>query len=238
MKSAEEELYHQIWREKILREPDVSADGESRTRAAVSMIGKGARFLDIGCGEGTLATHVRGLFAEVHGIDISEEAVQLAINNGVRALRANLNVDPIPFPENHFDVVTALDVIEHVFDPIRLIREIHRVLTPGGYTVISTPNIRKIQRVLTLVRGRFPRTSYDPVGYDGGHLHYFTSQDMRALLEQERFKVTLIDGICSDRRTRKYRLAVGILGKRFEKEFLSNAIVVKANKIERRGTKA
>lgn len=231
MKSAEEELYREIWREKILREPDVSADGELRTKAAASMIGRGARFLDIGCGEGTLATRVRNLFTEIHGIDISEEAVQLAIKNGVRALRANLNVGPIPFPENHFDVVTALNVIEHVFDPIRLIREIHRVLTPGGYIVISTPNIRKIQRVLTLVRGRFPRTSYDPVGYDGGHLHYFTSQDMRTLLEQHRFKVTLIDGICSDRRTWKYRLAVGILGKAFEKEFLSNAILVKANKI-------
>jgi methionine biosynthesis protein MetW len=230
MKSVEEELYGEIWRQKILREPDVAADGESRTNAAASRIGGGARFLDIGCGEGTLATRVRKLFTEIHGIDISEEAVQLAIRNGVRALRVNLNVDPIPFPENHFDVVTALDVIEHVFDPMRLVREIHRVLTPRGYTVISTPNIRKIQRVLTLVRGRFPRTSYDPVGYDGGHLHYFTSQDMRALLERQGFEVTLIDGICSDRRTWKYRLVVAFLGKNFEKEFLSNAILVKANK--------
>jgi methionine biosynthesis protein MetW len=230
MKSVEEELYGEIWRQKILREPDVAADGESRTNAAASRIGGGARFLDIGCGEGTLATRVRNLFTEIHGIDISEEAVQLAIRNGVRALRVNLNVDPIPFPENHFDVVTALDVIEHVFDPMRLVREIHRVLTPRGYTVISTPNIRKIQRVLTLVRGRFPRTSYDPVGYDGGHLHYFTSQDMRTLLERQGFEVTLIDGICSDRRTWKYRLVVACLGKNFEKEFLSNAILVKANK--------
>jgi methionine biosynthesis protein MetW len=231
MKSAEEELYREIWREKILREPDISADGELRTKAAASVIGRGARFLDIGCGEGTLAARVRDRFTEVHGIDISEEAVRLAIKNGVRALRANLNVDPIPFPENHFDVVTALDVIEHFIDPVRLIREIYRVLTPGGYTVISTPNIRKIQRILTLVRGRFPRTSYDPVGYDGGHLHYFTSQDMRALLGQEGFNVTLVDGICGDRRTWKYRLAVGMLGKDFEKEFLSNAILVKANKL-------
>ena len=230
METSDESLYKEIWKQKLLRESDLSADGALRTAAAINVMESGKRFLDVGCGEGTLATRVRERFTELYGVDISEDAVVLARQAGVIAEKINLNIQPLPFPDNYFDVVASLDVIEHVFDPISFIREIHRVLVPGGYAIISTPNIRKIQRILTLIGGRFPRTSYDPVGFDGGHLHYFTSKDMRELLERNSFKVVLTDGICGDRRTWKYRLAVFVLGKNFEKEFLSSAILVKAQK--------
>ena len=231
MRSAEEQLYQEIWKQKILREPDLSLDGELRTTAAIKILGSGRRFLDIGCGEGTLAARVRSQFTEIHGIDISHETVQLAQKAGIIASCVNLNNDPVPYPDDYFDVVTALDVIEHVFDPIKFLREIHRVLIPGGHTIITTPNIRKVRRIMSLIGGHFPRTSYDPVGYDGGHLHYFTSKDMIDLLEQNRFRVIVVDGICGDRRTWKYRLAVLVLGRGFEKEFLSSAILVKARKV-------
>jgi hypothetical protein len=97
-------------------------------------------------------------------------------------------------------------------------------------TIISTPNIRKLQRILSLVRGHFPGTSYDPVGFDGGHLHYFTSRDLRTLLEKHAFKVSGLDGLCGDRRSWKYRVVVGLLGTKFEKEFLSSGIIIKAQK--------
>ncbi|MBI1806089.1 MAG: class I SAM-dependent methyltransferase [Ignavibacteria bacterium] len=231
MNTAEEQLYRDIWNQKIIREAaNLAADGEQRGSAALKMIEGGDRFLDIGCGEGTLAMQVQNRFKEVHGIDISEDAVRLANQNGVKATRVNLNIEPIPYPDNYFDTVVSLDVIEHVFDPIRFLKEIHRVLRRDGYTIISTPNIRKIQRILELIRGRFPRTSYDPIGFDGGHLHYFTSKDMKVLLEQHAFTVTLLNGICGDRRTWKYRLAVALLGRGFEKEFLASGILVKATK--------
>ncbi len=232
MTGAEERLYNEIWKEKVVREAaDLARDGELRGSAAERLIGSGERLLDIGCGEGSMARRLKDRFHELHGIDISPEAVKLAVQNGLIAKVANLNNEPVPYTDAFFDVVVSLDVIEHIFDPIQFLREIHRILRPGGELVLSTPNIRKIQRIASLIKGRFPRTSYDPVGFDGGHLHYFTSLDLKILLEEQKFKVQLIDGICGDRRTWKYRLAVGVLGTRFEKEFLSSAILVKAIKL-------
>jgi methionine biosynthesis protein MetW len=231
MNSAEEQLYRTIWQEKIRREEsDLTADGSLRTRSALPMIERGYRVVDVGCGEGSLGMKIRDKYQEVYGIDISEEAVRIANQNGILAHQANLNVERAPFPDGFFDAAVSLDVIEHVFDPIRFIKEIYRILSPGGYAVISTPNIRKVQRILTLIAGRFPHTSYDPVGYDGGHLHYFTSHDMKDILSSNGFVVEEVDGICGDRRTWKYRLAVGLLGRGFEKEFLSSAILIKARK--------
>jgi methionine biosynthesis protein MetW len=229
--TAEEQLYSTIWNEKLRREPDPASDGFLRVRDALALLDPGDRLLDVGCGEGTLGQLARTMFREVHGIDIAEDAVRLSREKGLITHRVNLNTEPAPYSDNTFDTVVTLDVIEHMFDPIRFIRELHRILRPGGHLVLSTPNIRKIQRVLTLIRGRFPRTSYDPVGFDGGHLHYFTSADLRDLLTTNGFDVVTVDGICGDRRTWKYRLVVGLLGRRFEKEFLSHAVLMKARKV-------
>ncbi len=230
MSQVEDRFYQTIWREKIAREQDLAADGNLRVDAALPLLDRGQRLLDIGCGEGTLGSRASGLFAEVHGVDIADDAVRMATHKGIIARRINLNSEPLPYPDAYFDTVVTLDVIEHVFDPVRFVGEIVRVLQPGGSVILSTPNIRKIQRIATLVRGRFPRTSFDPVGYDGGHLHYFTARDVRVLFEASGLTVAHLGGIFGDRRTWKYRLAVALCGKNAEREFLANAILIKARK--------
>jgi 2-polyprenyl-3-methyl-5-hydroxy-6-metoxy-1,4-benzoquinol methylase len=95
--SAEEELYSRIWREKVHREPDLSADGDLRVKAALQMMEKGRRMLDIGCGEGTLCKLAVNSYTEMHGVDIAEEAVRIARSQGVIAHRINLNTDPLPY---------------------------------------------------------------------------------------------------------------------------------------------
>ena len=83
MGSQEEILYREIWRQKVDREHDLAADGDLRTVAALQMIDRGNRLLDVGCGEGTLAYRLRGQFREVHGIDISKEAIRSGrVRNG------------------------------------------------------------------------------------------------------------------------------------------------------------
>jgi methionine biosynthesis protein MetW len=231
MDSAEKQLYSTIWQEKLRREVDPSADGDLRVRDALALVDPGDKLLDVGCGEGVLADLARSRFREVHGIDIADDAVRLARAKGMIAHCVNLNTHRAPYPDDTFDTVVTLDVIEHMFDPVAFIAELHRLVRPGGHLVLSTPNIRKIQRMLTLLAGRFPRTSYDPVGFDGGHLHYFTSADLRDLLTARGFEVVVVEGICGDRRSWKYRLAVGLLGHGFEKEFLSHAILIKARKV-------
>jgi ubiquinone/menaquinone biosynthesis C-methylase UbiE len=91
----------------------------------------------------------------------------------------------LPFANEVFDAVTCLDVIEHLLDPLHVMREIARVLSPGGRAYVTTVNMRHVKFMWSLVvRGIFPRTSSDEEAYDGGHLHYFTSRNMRALARQ------------------------------------------------------
>ncbi|MGC8654647.1 MAG: class I SAM-dependent methyltransferase [Candidatus Kryptoniota bacterium] len=205
-------------------------DGEIRISMAASITDNGKRLLDVGCGDGSFIMRVKDRFDEVFGIDVSPTAVELCRKGGIKAIQVNLNNQTIPYPDGFFDTVVSLEVIEHIFDPLSFLKEIYRVMTPGGILIISTPNIRKLQRIFSIIMGHFPRTSYDPVGFDGGHLHYFTSKDLSNLLLESGFKPTIVRGICGDRRSWKYRLTVCIFGRHFEEEFLSSGILIKARK--------
>lgn len=231
MITPEEKLYTQMWKNKMKQIGSGCDDGELRLSMAANITDRGERLLDVGCGDGGFISRVKDKFDKVYGLDISPVSVELCRKMGVEATQINLNQQAIPYPDDFFDTVASLEVIEHVFDPLFFLKEIYRVLKPGGVLIISTPNIRKIQRIFSIIMGHFPRTSYDPVGFDGGHLHYFTSKDLSQLILECGFKPIIVRGICGDRRTWKYRLLVFIFGHRFEEEFLSSGILIKARKI-------
>ena len=118
------------------------------------------------------------------GVDGAVSACREARTKGFNVQCADLNACHLPYRDGIFDAVSCLDVIEHVLDPRHLLRELARVLRPQGILVLTTPNIRAYWHILTLIHGRFPRTSDDPEGYDGGHLHYFTFADAHHLLKE------------------------------------------------------
>jgi ubiquinone/menaquinone biosynthesis C-methylase UbiE len=99
---------------------------------------KDARLLDAGCGTGWLASKLSE-FGTVDAIDLHEEALKLSRSRGVNATRAT--VEEIPFADNSFDVVTSVDVIYHqnVSDDVKALREMFRVLKPGGWLVMRVP---------------------------------------------------------------------------------------------------
>jgi SAM-dependent methyltransferase len=96
--------------------------------------------LDIGAGHGSLISKLRAQRPAIQAsvCDYTDELMKLP---GQKVDIANLNEEPLPYPDATFDVVTATEVIEHLEDFRRVVREIFRVLKPGGVCVLSTPNI-------------------------------------------------------------------------------------------------
>lgn len=98
----------------------------------------GKRLLDFGCGSGYFVGQLASTGYDAHGVDISAEAVK----HGQLQEVANLGVldsHRIGYPDNHFDCILALDVLEHLEDESWAIKEIERVLTPGGSIIIMAP---------------------------------------------------------------------------------------------------
>lgn len=210
-----EDKYNKIWEKKSSLDRPIVEKG-SRIDIALKLLESGDKLLDIGCGDGTLGYYAKTKYKEVYGVDISEKALDIAKNRGVITFKVDLNKDRLPFPDDYFDAVTCLDVLEHVIDPRILIKEIRRVLKRRGILIISTPNIRYWKYILTLVlRGKFPKTSTDTELWDGGHLHYFTFKDVEDLLITYDFEIVK---------------KCGVFGKDFLKEFRSPGIIIKAVK--------
>jgi SAM-dependent methyltransferase len=95
------------------------------------------RLLDIGCGGGNMIHHLSH-YGRVKGLEIDERPVKIARQRGYDVEQFDVT-RPMPFAENSFDAVTALDVIEHNQDDRAILADSYRVLKPGGHIVITVP---------------------------------------------------------------------------------------------------
>ncbi|WP_293698222.1 MULTISPECIES: bifunctional 2-polyprenyl-6-hydroxyphenol methylase/3-demethylubiquinol 3-O-methyltransferase UbiG [unclassified Sphingopyxis] len=150
----------------------IDAHWHGDTRARYPLAGRGA--LDVGCGAGLLAEPLARMGAKVTGVDAAPENIAAARDH---AAGQGLNIHyfageladlPIPFVSNGggvFDLVTSMEVVEHVTDPAAFIAQLAARLAPGGLMILSTPN-RTILSKLLLVEaaervGAVPRGTHD-----------------------------------------------------------------------------
>ena len=98
------------------------------------------RLLDIGCGAGNLLLAARKNDWEAQGLDVSPTAVQHVRDLGFEVFHGELR--NAQFPSQHFDVITAAELLEHLPDPRAELKEIARLLRPGGLFWTTTPNAR------------------------------------------------------------------------------------------------
>lgn len=125
--------------------PQTLAHSKSRY-AFAGQFAAGKRVLDIGCGAGVGTRELlRAGAADVIGVEVRPEALELARASDPRGrwdayLEHDLNHTPLPFDDASFDLIVALEVLEHVEQQPALIAEIRRLLAPDGLALISVPN--------------------------------------------------------------------------------------------------
>jgi SAM-dependent methyltransferase len=145
---------------------------------------RGQRFLDVGCDTGAFARCAAEEFGVVPvGIDVSTRAVGAALASGVESYQTT--IEDAPAHLRDFRLITAIDVVEHVSDPTRFLREIARRLAPGGVAYVETPNIRsvvyRIGAQLCGVSGGRPEAVWGRL-FPPQHLQYFTRASFATLV--------------------------------------------------------
>jgi SAM-dependent methyltransferase len=99
--------------------------------------GREALLLDLGCGPGNLLD-LLAPYGKSYGSDFSQDALRFCFERAhTRLFRADFQA--LPLPGESFDVVTCVDVLEHLADDARALRELHRVLRPSGLLVLTVP---------------------------------------------------------------------------------------------------
>lgn len=95
------------------------------------------RILDVGCGTGANLMMLSE-FGDAEGVDISLDALSFCRERGLKNVRHGA-AEKLPYEDGEFDLVTALDVIEHLDDDLAGLREIRRVLRPNGHVLLFVP---------------------------------------------------------------------------------------------------
>ena len=142
-------------------------------------IGTGKEVLDIGCRDGVLtSTYSEG--NHVLGLDIDQGALDAAKEKlGIDVRQTDLNSD-WAVPDNHFDVVVAGEVMEHLYYPEKVTGKIARALKPEGVLLGSVPNAFSLANRLRFLFGKKLGT---PLG-DPTHINQFYRKELKKILEK------------------------------------------------------
>jgi len=144
--------------------------------------------LDVGCGAGDNARALAGQGKVIDAISASAAELEMARPWCRATMRYNLEEGLPPECPGPYDVSICSHVLEHLADPARLLRDIHRALnSQSGILIVAVPNIMHYRYRVQLLLGNFDYT--DTGVMDNTHYRWYTFASGRTLLEQNGFKV-------------------------------------------------
>ncbi|MFF4788618.1 class I SAM-dependent methyltransferase [Streptomyces sp. NPDC001276] len=145
--------------------------------------------LELGCAAGAMGSAIKKRQnCSYIGIEINSEAASMAACSLDAVLVGDVETGPLPFPDQSIDCIICADIIEHLADPWQILRELRRIIQPGGTVVVSVPNIQNVDIVQALVNGRW---DYLDAGIlDRTHLRFFTRSTFEESLIHAGFTVT------------------------------------------------
>jgi len=139
---------------------------------------KECKILDGGCGTGAELIFLQQ-YGEVYGVDLSPIAIKFCKERGLSKVKV-ADLSKLPFQDNFFDLVCLMDVIEHIKDSQIILKEIKRVLKPGGHVFLTVPALPFIFSLHDTQQGHFRRYRksslrefFDKAGFKEKRLSYF-----------------------------------------------------------------
>jgi 2-polyprenyl-6-hydroxyphenyl methylase/3-demethylubiquinone-9 3-methyltransferase len=153
----------------------------------------GKTALDVGCGAGLLAEPLARLGAKVTGIDAAPEVIAVARDHAAgQGLEVDYRHAAVEDVAGRFDLVTSMEVIEHVADPRAFLARLAARLAPGGLMILSTPNRTARSRLLMITIaesiGQIPKGTHD-------HGKFITPDEMQAMMAAAGLTVIDREGI-------------------------------------------
>lgn len=136
------------------------------------------QILDVGCGKGWFLMEAKKRNWKVFGTEHSKTAMKQCAEKGINMELGELN--PENYECSNFDIITSFEVIEHINNPIQVVKSISKLLRNGGLFYCTTPNFNSLMRY-------YLRTEYDVISYPE-HLSYYTKTTLTKLLENNSFK--------------------------------------------------
>jgi SAM-dependent methyltransferase len=156
----------------------------------------GSRVLEIGSAPGHFTALLRLLDIPAVGVDLAPPRMQALIARfGLDVRRCDIEREPLPFDDAGFHLVVCSEVFEHLrVDPVFALTQINRVLAPGAYLLLTTPNLYAVQQIARFLTGRGigdPLAEFMKLRTLGhmGHVREYSHREMRRFLDYAGFAV-------------------------------------------------
>jgi 2-polyprenyl-6-hydroxyphenyl methylase/3-demethylubiquinone-9 3-methyltransferase len=146
--------------------------------------------LDIGCGNGFITKIINKFFKKTTGIDLSSEGIKLAKKKSKKIKDLNfLNIHPKKLIKKKikYDVITAIEVIEHQYDPFKFMSDIEKLSKKKGYVLITTPYHGYIKNLVLSILGLMD--SHFTALWTHGHIKFFSIKSLKKLISNYQFDI-------------------------------------------------
>ena len=167
-------------------------DAYSMHTQIVNFVTEKKKILDVGCSEGHLSKNLSSRGCEVVGIELDEESSKKAEKYCKDVFCEDIEFIKLPEEyENYFDFIIFADVLEHLKEPLIVLKRFKKYLKGDGYVLVSLPNVSNWRLRIKFLFGNF---EYEEKGLlDKGHLRFFNAKNAKKLLIDSGFEVCKFD---------------------------------------------
>jgi 2-polyprenyl-3-methyl-5-hydroxy-6-metoxy-1,4-benzoquinol methylase len=140
---------------------------------------KKKKLLDVGCATGYLLEKAKQLGYDPYGVEYSHFAAKEAAKRFPKKIFSG-SLEQAKYKSSFFDVVTLIDVIEHVEDPQKQMKEVKRILKPNGHIIVVTPNLESLWS--KILKSNWTNLKEE-------HIFYFTPSSLKFLIKKSGFEI-------------------------------------------------